>query len=515
MDFEGIHIRPTRASSYAPGAQPEAAGADPVLTLGNHEKRQPLGWAIVAILLVMALAHLLVRGPIDLKGNWNVVDFANHYASARMWLLGGNPFDNASLPLVWQASGPGAVHTSMEQWWGLLPPGAYVVLAPVAALPPGAALAVWLVVCVASIAVSVGAVMSLAGIRANSLTGWLLIAGAVAAAPFQTLLAVGQASLPAVAMILLAMWCATRGRDVAAGVLLAVATSLKPQLGLPFCLFYLVYRRWRLVVPAVVVGLAINLIGVAQLELRGFNWWSDGMANVAASSSPGQANDPTMAGQLRHQMINLSELRYSFAGPGAEGAARALNVVLGLALIGTYAWLARRGRQSPDSLLSLAVLCAVALLPLYHRSYDAAVLLVAYAWALLTVRDAAARDSVRAAAWATLAALSIFLVPFDTLMLLRQKAGLFQGISETWAWRALVAPHHAWAALATCLCLIGALHLRTRQVVAAREDVYETEEEPTAAEVIRLHEHERRAAARTARSLAARGRGAKPARQTG
>ena len=80
-----------------------------------------------------------------------------------------------------------------------------------------------------------------------------------------------------------------------------------------------------------------------------------------------------------------------------------------------------------------------------------------------------------ASAWATLAALSIFLVPFDLLHLLELKLGMFAGVSGTWLWGALVEPHHAWAALAVCLCLISALHVRVRQLTTyvEAEDTHE------------------------------------------
>jgi hypothetical protein len=69
-------------------------------------------------------------------------------------------------------------------------------------------------------------------------------------------------------------------------------------------------------------------------------------------------------------------------------------------------------------------------------------------------------------------------------VLAEQKLGMFRGVSSTWWWKSLVAPHHAWALLGVCVCLIGALYLRVRQLGA----VYDADERP---DVIKLDAYQR------------------------
>ena len=475
-----LEFRPELAPSFDPRHTPADHRSGHVLRIRAAGRRRYAAWALVALLLTWAVAQVLVRGPIDVNGNVNLWDFASHYSSARLWLIGQNPYDNASLTVAWQASSPGPFDAPLDYWYGLLPPGAYVVLAPLAALPAWAAALAWLALSAGAIAVCVSVALSLANIRPNSLNAWLLTGAALAAAPFQALLAVGQVSLFAVALILLAVWCARRDRAAHAGVLLAVAASFKPQLAAPFGLFYLCYRNWKLAGYATVTGLLLNGIGVAQLEWRGIDWWTMWTANIAASTRPGQANDPTFTGHWRHQIVSLTVLLHALTA--SKLAVTLLNATLSAALVGTYAWLARRARFSADALLSVSILCAVGLLPVYHRSYDAALLIVPLAWALTSLRG-----PLRGAAWATLAALSVFLIPFDALVLARQKLGLFIEVSRTWWWTALVAPHHAWALLAVCACLLGALYLRVRQLEVA----HDADEQP---DVIKLDAYQRGAA---------------------
>jgi hypothetical protein len=182
-----------------------------------------------------------------------------------------------------------------------------------------------------------------------------------------------------------------------------------------------------------------------------------------ASTSPGHANDPRLGAPLRHQMINLTILINAFFFDRA--LVRAVNLLAMLGLAGSYIWMIRRCRLSADSLLSLSILCGLTLLPVYHRAYDAAILVVAYGWAL-----AALGGPLRPAARATLAAMALLLVPFDLLMMMNRRLGMFNDAAQTWFWQAIIAPHHAWAALATSVCLLGALRLRLAQLSPADQD---------------------------------------------
>jgi hypothetical protein len=429
------------------------------------------------MLLLFAAAHLVVRGPVDLNGNVNLCDLATHYASARLWLVGADPYDRALMPVAWQASGWGATPQDFRQWWSLLPPGGLVVLAPLAALPPGIAMIVWGIGGIGLFAAAISSVLWLANFRANTLSAWLVISAAAASAPFQTLYAVGQASFICVAAILVALRCAQSNRRAWAGILLGIAGSMKPHLVLPFGLFYLIYRNWRIAWFALTSVLVLNLIGIAQLEWRDQPWLTSWLANIRGSTAPGNGNDATITGPLRHQIISLQVLLASL--PASKALVSALNALLSAALVGTYAWLARRGRLSADSLLSLSIVASIALLPVYHKSYDAALLALPFAWAL-----SALRGPLRRAAWGTLAALSVFLVPFDLLHLMELRLGFFSGVSRSWIWRAAIEPHHAWAALGVCLCLLGSLYIRVRQL----STYVEAEDAP---QILKLHADQR------------------------
>jgi hypothetical protein len=170
------------------------------------------------------------------------------------------------------------------------------------------------------------------------------------------------------------------------------------------------------------------------------------------ASAPGGPNDPTTSGKWRNQMIDLRAWLYTLTEAHALVTAKALLVSLALAAAYVALLARRRASLRQGGLLPLASLAALTLLPVYHKMYDATLLVLGLAWALRALRDPAARG----AAVATLLALSVFLVPFDFLPLLMKRTAALDALSKTWLWRVVIFPHHALATLATALCLLYA-----------------------------------------------------------
>lgn len=422
-----------------------------------------LGWAVVVVLLVFAATHLVIRGPVDNKGTFNLCDFASPWASARLWITGCNPYQLDQLWPTWITSW-GAFETDRDFWVALMPPGTWPLLAPLAAMPAGVATCAWGLLSILSVIVMLRAVLALARISATSLTGWLVIAAALASAPVQTLVAAGQISLPVIAMIFLALWCARERRDRLCGVLLGVALAIKPQLATPFLAWFVFLGNWRILRTAGLLAAALTLVGILPLELRGYAWLADWSHNIVITSAPGAPNDPGPANPWRNQMIDLRFWLYMLLHQHELILLKGMMVCV---LLGAaYAAMLSRVRHREDQLLPLATLCALTLLPVYHRMYDAALLLPAVAWALTALRG-----RQRCWAMATLVCLSIFLIPWDALHLIMRNTRALDPLEDTRVWRVLIFPHHALATLATTACLMGAMwssvRSRSQQIAPA------------------------------------------------
>lgn len=421
----------------------------------RYVREHPVGWALVFLIFAIATAHLLLRGPIDRKGTLNLCDFANHWGSARLLVTGQNPYP-APIPngkdeayRAWISS-PGAFETDHVFWLALLPPGALVVLAPLASMPAGSATFAWGIISLVSIVAIIAAPLKLARIPFRSLTGALIGALALLSAPVHTLVSVGQISLPVIAMILLTLWCARDARNILAGLLLGIAAACKPQLAAPFFLWFLCFGRWRLLGVAVLITAALNLAAIVPMQLQGHPWLSDWIRNVQLSTAPGGPNDPTSSNPWRNHMIDLRVWLFTLFDQRELVVAKGLIISLLLAV--SYVALLVRRRDTPDGLLPLATLCALTLLPVYHRAYDAALLLPALAWAVPALKGPQRRIAI-----ATLAALSVFLVPWDFTPSLMRRTSSLDALSQTWLWRVVIFPHYALATIATAGCLLWAM----------------------------------------------------------
>ena len=183
--------------------------------------------------------------PTITRGTSIFCDFATHGPSHGSG-SGRQPYAHYGSSRV--RAGAGRFNTDHCLWLALMPPGAFAALAPLAALPPGVAAVAWTLVSALSIVVIIAAIMRMAQLERGTLVGWIFIAAAVASAPIQTLLAVGQISLPVIALIVAALAMPRTGATLCRCDARRGAAS-KPQLALR-SLWFLFFKRgacsaWR------------------------------------------------------------------------------------------------------------------------------------------------------------------------------------------------------------------------------------------------------------------------------
>ena len=415
------------------------------------------------MLLAAASALFFARGP------WRALhqsgDFAPAYLSTRLWLRGSNPYDHEQFAALWQAAGglPADVPTK-ETTPSVYPPTAFVVVAPLALLPWNAARLALTLLNTALALLAIGALSRAAGLRWNDGLGRCFWALALAFAPLHSGLATGNLIIIAASCALLAVWAAMSNKEWMASLLLAVATGVKPHVGGVFVLAYALQGRWRL--SAVSIGwlLLLSVISLVPLEMHRVSWLGSLLASHAAASAPGGVNDPTGANPSQHHLINLQRLLFTFLTQSWFVNA----IAVGLTALLLVAWLvATRHRGSERrELLFLSALVTVSLLPIYHRFYDAMVLLLPLAWCL-----AAWSGRWRAEARLGLLCLAPLLVPGAALLHEALRAGRIPvQWAATWWWKSVLMPHQVWAVLLLAIVLISALTKRPVEKLAGKID---------------------------------------------
>lgn len=309
----------------------------------NQNLPLALAWAMVTV----AAAMLFVRGV--LPGLSFSGDLTMIHAGARAWLQGENLYDFDTLYDTWQASGGGKERPREERWFvALYPPTTYAVVAPVGALGWPAGRAVWAGLSLVSLAAVAGwgaawlggtrrskprAIQrkgdSLPGVgRGPWHRGWvlpLLLAAWISCGPVATTFEFGQLGLVVLALVVWAV--GTPGWKPpawVAGLALAMAGCLKPQLAGVFALGFVALGRWRELGWTLGIGLAVAAVAVLRLEAAGVAWATGLLQNVERFAGEGFA-DPSPVNPVAWQMIHLEPLwRRFFSGGAGIGVAAVL-----------------------------------------------------------------------------------------------------------------------------------------------------------------------------------------------
>jgi len=237
---------------------------------------------------------------------------------------------------------PGAFRAGLaERQKGLLwlnPPHAFFIMAPIAALPYGAAKAVWLVLNIAATA----GVLAIAGLRSRAFLALAVLSPAMLVSTMLLQLG-GFIALGLAAALVLAP-----RRPILAGVILAFLT-MKPQYGLMAPLFLIATGQWRAIISAVA---ATALLVAASVALFGAESWLAFFESLKTVHGPFS----------RQVMEGTATFAQTAAKFGASEAARAAAQGVGVALCAAAVWSAAR-RLPRSKAMSLTLLLSLAAAP--------------------------------------------------------------------------------------------------------------------------------------------------------
>jgi hypothetical protein len=412
--------------------------------------------ALCLALLLIAGVEFIVRGPVRaVRTATQFNDFLSPYIQGNAWIRGLDPYSPQILLKLWPSQ---ALHFSFlpkEVANGTLvanrgiptayPITALVLIAPFSSIPWNVAYAIWLAINLVLFSVTVCALLSLAGVSFRQPAGILLIAAALGLAPFHTGLVTGNVSLVAIELSVIAIWAARRRQDIAAAVLLAIAAGLKPQIGLCFLLYYLVRGRWRIVGLGLALLASLAAAGLLRLEVGHTPWLANYLNDNNVLLKTGVLGNFTSINPTRYGLINLQVALYPLLGSFGltNGVAMSVGVIFLLAwLIG----MARRSGDDDDEfeLLALSAIAVASLFPIYHRFYDAALLVLPLGWVILSFSF---RRSRRVAVFSLLLMLP-FLIPGGTLLETMEASGRIPpSLAHRWWWEMIVMPHQVWLLL--------------------------------------------------------------------
>jgi hypothetical protein len=403
---------------------------------------------LLFLLLLLAFAEFMVRGPIRIvmrAGDYN--DYTSSYVGAKAWIKGLNPYSNDVFWDLWKQSS--SVDLKEEESIGSRTPypwTCFLLLSPLSLLTARTASMLMGLISSALILLSLGLLTSLSSLAKDRWRQWIFLGLALAMAPFHSGLGQMNISMPAIAFVFASFWAASTEKSALAGFFCAISVGLKPPIGVFFAVYYIFSRQWKAFGATVGTTLMLAAVAIGRLQWAGVPWLSSYLANSKLVLSD-PINAITAANPKRFQMINLQVLWYSLTKN--ERIANELAVgIASLLLLALIAAVLRKS-NAPAS-LQVSAFAAICLLPVYHRFYDASLLVFPLFWSLSNSSEATKpyRRLVL-----------LLLLPFAfpgawALETLQNARRIPVFLTEKWWWEPVVLGHEIWAILLLALLLV-------------------------------------------------------------
>jgi hypothetical protein len=381
---------------------------------------------------VAMLADFVFRG-IGAAADTTRNDFSEVYVGAWLWRHGQNFYDAALTKAT--ATQLTNSHVNLVL---IYPPTALVLMAPFSFLPWIWANTVWLILGLLAIGITIALLLRLGELRARDDRALVLATFVLAFSPLHQAFHMGNVALVAVPLCLLGVFFAERKRDFAAGVMLAIATALKPQLGLWVLVFYLIQFRKRFIAGVLLPAVAF-LVALASYPIPVRTLVSGYRSNLQYWFAPGRMIGFTEGDMPFH--VNTSQVifyqllhRVTAANLLAQGI-----FAFGLAIWLFAVWRSRFHVPFP---LAISSLLALSFISLYHSVSDVTVLTLALCWAY--------RDEERPLNWNKRVTCILFLLLMlpGHSVLIRSAPYISSVVMESWWWKLLVARYFIWLLLA-------------------------------------------------------------------
>jgi Glycosyltransferase family 87 len=353
-------------------------------------------------------------------------DLVPVYTGARCLIHGCNPYDTKQLEQqFFQGGGRPTELPSWEIDVPVYPPSTFLALSPLALLRFPTARLLWFLLNGCLFVTSVGLILSLC----PGTQRWLTTAlGCFILATSGILLVLGQPAAFAISLVIIGCYFFLRSRFLPLGaVLFALSLAVKPQIGGLIVLYLLVQRiHWRYAAVALTGALLVLLSAglILKLHPRSAGCTSTLRANLSATLSPGGSADPRPANVQAVGDLNVQTLTSIFFPE-----ARTFNVVayaiFVILLVGLMLVVLRANAGPELHFLALAAVSVLSLTPVYHRFYDARLLLLTIPAVLIVFQ----RRRLLGSMIAVLTILAVISVQYRVQVFLLQHA-LWQGVVQ-------------------------------------------------------------------------------------
>ena len=341
---------------------------------------------VVSFLLCVSSCFSLAWGIVMARAARGVIlDFKIVYYGARCLVQHCDPYNEGELLRVYLSEGGESIPVAAEGYRTqmivasqMYLPTAAVLIAPFGLLPWPVAYVCWIAITVCGITMAAVLMWSVANRYANGpplyLISFLLLNSGV-------LFAGANPAGVAVSLCIVAAWCFLEDRHTTLGIVcMALSLAVKPHdAGLVWLFFLLAGSECRKFALKSLMGAVI--IGVFALAWIGHvspHWLSELQTNVREYAVQGSYNDPgPIANKTISTGMRIDLQTVTSVIRDVPGFYRTAAYLLCAPLVAVWGFLTIRSRFSMKSRwIAVAAIAPLAMLPVYHRPYDAKLLLL-------------------------------------------------------------------------------------------------------------------------------------------
>jgi hypothetical protein len=355
-----------------------------------HETSSALHWLVRLVLVLGFIAGLYRLHQRGIEGALSTsADLRSPFLSAGVWGQGGNPYGRDEILARWRAihvvGDEDLTANFFHDTPSLYPPPTLALLWPLTTMPWRAVRHLWLALNLTTTFLAWVALVQIARIELVSWRAALLGMLWLFLGPFTICVLLGNPALLTVNMLVLVIYLVGRGAIAPAGILLGLLVCLKPQIAGAMMLYYALSRRWRLVLISMSIFAAVFVVALLQLAVHHVHWSQSLLTNLHDASAIGAFNDPSPANASRWQLVNVQYLFYGIVSNRSLVGVLALSLTAALGLAFIWAW--KRNEFQEIEPLTVAVPMIMSLLPVYHRYYDALLLIFPLAWSIASLNS--------------------------------------------------------------------------------------------------------------------------------
>lgn len=225
------------------------------------------------------------------------------------------------------------------------------------------------------------------------------------------------------------------------GILLALSLSLKLNLGVIFLGYFIIYRQWKIIRVCFVGVTIIISIGVINLGVGHFSWFSSWVGNMQVTTQEWATNKPANDNPNIVFLLNLQYPLYKLFCN--KQFANLILLILGFIEFIKLLRIYKYNDNLLGNLSMLVTISTIVIISSYHRLADASIFILLIMYIIL-LRDSLYNKYSNAL---ILLFLPIYLPGPALLQILVKNGTISHGVAVSWWWNALVLPYQVYCLL--------------------------------------------------------------------